>query len=386
MLIYFDQAASSWPKPDGVAQAMLEAVRDFGANPGRGGHQLSVKAGRVVEETRASIARLFAIRDARDVIFTSNATGALNQAIKGFTWNRGDEIIATTYEHNAVRRPLEFLRQHNGVRLHYIQPDVNGRLDLDVVEQTINEHTKLIVATHVSNLTGVILPVAELGQLASQHNIPFLVDASQSAGVIPIDVQAMNIDLLAFPGHKGLYGPQGTGALYIAPHLDLQPLIHGGTGSYSELADQPAVRPLRYESGTLNTPGIAGWQKGIQFVEEQGVPNIWEHEQALTRYALEALKQIKDIMIYGPDEHTVRAPVISINIAGIDPQELAAILDEHYDIAVRAGLHCAPLAHQSVQTDPDGSVRISFGFFNRREEIDQLIQALVEIRQGLLGR
>jgi cysteine desulfurase family protein len=384
-MIYFDNAATSWPKPESVAEAMKEAIVEYGANPGRGGHELAQRASRVIFQTRILLAQLFGIKDPNNVIFFSNATTALNQAIKGFSWKQGDQIISTAYEHNSVRRPLEYLNREYGVDIVYLQPDQNGDINIDQVIANITDHTKLIATTHVSNLTGAILPITEIGHVAKEHGIPFLVDASQSAGSLPIQVEEMNIDLLAFPGHKGLYGPQGTGALYLSPQIDLNPLYHGGTGSHSEEIDQPKVRPGRYESGTLNTPGIAGWNAGLQFIQSEGINKIYEHEKELTRYAMAKLLKTKGLIVYGPDEHVERAPVIPINIPGIDGQELSYILDHHYHIATRAGTHCTPLGHQSIQTEEIGAVRISFGYFNQKEEIDQLIEALEEIRIGMLG-
>jgi cysteine desulfurase family protein len=381
-MIYFDQAASSWPKPKGVAEAMAEAVLEYGANPGRGGHRLAVRAAEVVGQTRTKLAKLFGIKRPSDLIFFNNATSALNQAIKGFDWKEGDHVLATMFEHNAVRRPLAYLRDRYGVQVTLLKPDHNGCVDLAKVRQAIHRQTKLIVATHMSNVTGAILPIREIGRIAHELDIPFLVDASQSAGILPIDVEEDHIDLLAFPGHKGLYGPQGTGGLYIAPHLDLIPLCHGGTGSFSELEVQPEQRPERYESGTLNTPGLAGLKVGVSFVLETGVNEIKRKEEQLTRYALEGLQTIEGIRLYGPDADVERGPVISFNLKGISPHELAAILDQYYHIATRAGLHCAPLAHQSIQTEREGTVRISFGYFNHQEEIDQLISALQEIKAG----
>lgn len=384
-MIYFDQAASSWPKPERVIVGVTEAIRDYGANPGRGGHRLAVKASKMIWETRKKLAQLFGVQDPKQIVFFPNATAALNQAIKGFNYQPGDQIIATMYEHNSVRRPLEYLRQTHGVEINYLTPDHNGDIELDRLEAMITEKTKLIASIHVSNVTGAILPIKEIGKLANSHQIPFLVDASQSAGILPIHVQEMGIDLLAFAGHKGLFGPQGTGGLYIAPQLSLTPLLHGGTGSQSETADPPLASPERYEAGTLNTPGIVGLHEGVSFILEEGLEKIYAHEKKLTAYALEQLSKLKGITIYGPDLDRERAAVISFNLKGVDPQELATILDEHYGIATRAGLHCTPLAHQVLNTDELGSVRISFGYFNTIEEIDRLIAALEEISQAFLG-
>lgn len=382
-MIYFDQAASSWPKPAGVAEAMQEMVLHFAANPGRGSHQLAARAAEVIAETRTNLAKLFGIKQPKNLIFFHNATSALNQAIKGFEWQEGDHVLATLFEHNSVRRPLCFIRDRYGVKITWLKPDHNGCIDFDQVKQAITPQTKLIAATHMSNVTGAILPIRKMGQIAQEHNIPFLVDASQSAGLLPIDVEEDGIDLLAFPGHKGLYGPQGTGGLYIAPHLNLTPLYHGGTGSFSELESQPEERPARYESGTLNTPGLAGLNAGVRFVLDTGVEAIRGKEERLTRYCLKGLQTVEGLEVYGPDLEMPRGPVIPFNLKGINPHEVATILDQYYGIAVRAGLHCAPLAHQSINTATEGTVRISFGYFNQEEEVDRLIEALQEIKAGL---
>jgi cysteine desulfurase family protein len=384
-MIYFDNAASSWPKPAGVGEAMMEAINEYGANPGRGGHKLALKASRVIFQTRVTLAKLFGIKDPTNIIFYQNATMALNQALKGFVWQKGDHIVSTTYEHNSVRRPLEYLHREYGVQVTYIEPDHNGNIDQARLKSIIKDQTKLIVCTHVSNLTGSILPIEDIGKIANYYDIPFLVDASQSAGTIPIDIVKMNISLLAFPGHKGLYGPQGTGGLYISPKLELIPLLHGGTGSQSEAIDQPNVRPDRYESGTVNTPGIAGLKVGLDFIFNEGIETIWEHEKDLTRYALQRLREVENLVIYGPDIDVERGPVIPLNIKGVDAQELSFILDQHYGIATRAGMHCTPLGHQSINTIELGAVRVSFGYFNRRNEVDQLVKALGEIAEGMLN-
>ncbi|GAA0378071.1 aminotransferase class V-fold PLP-dependent enzyme [Bacillus horti] len=384
-MIYFDHAASSWPKPEGVAEAVAQAINEYAANPGRGGHQLARQANAKIRETRALLAQFFNIQDPRNLIFCSNATHALNQAIQGIVWEAGDRVISTSYEHNSVRRPLEYIREEYGVEVDYIQVQDNGSLSLEELESSLDENTKLIAVTHVSNVTGAILPLAEISVIARKKNIPLLVDASQSAGFVPLDVDELGISLLAFPGHKGLYGPQGTGALYIAPDLNLTPLLHGGTGSHSELKEQPGERPARYESGTLNTPGIAGLGAGVKFLLERGMETIFKEEQELTIYALTQLSEVQGVQIYGPGLGEERAPVIAFNIEGIASQELAHILDQHYSIATRAGLHCSPLGHESIKTEQIGAVRISFGLFNTKQEVDQLIVALNEIRDGMLG-
>lgn len=384
-MIYFDQAASSWPKPETVPLAMMAAVEQYSANPGRGGHQLAKKASRAIHQARINLATLFDVQDERNIILTANATMALNVAISGLVWQAGDEIITTNYEHNSVRRPLLYVQRKFGVRIHYVQADKNGVLDLlDLIEK-INVRTKLIVCTHVSNLTGAILPVKQIGELATAKGVPFLLDASQSAGVLPISVQEMKIDMLATAGHKGLFGPQGTGCLYIGSNIELEPMLFGGTGQHSEEEDQPTKRPERYEAGTLNTPGFAGLAAGVQFVLDTGIDLIRDKDWHLTHYALDRLENSTGVVVYGPETHIERGPVVAFNLEGVDPYEVAIILDEHYDIACRAGLHCAPLGHEAIQTLPAGSVRISFGWFNEQHEVDKLLDALQEIRVGLLN-
>ncbi|OGX68443.1 MAG: cysteine desulfurase, partial [Paenibacillus sp. RIFOXYA1_FULL_44_5] len=272
-IYYFDHAASSWPKPPAVIAAMTESVLEYGANPGRGSHQLSMTASRVIFGARKNIAHLFQIQNPNDIFFFQNATSALNQAIKGFL-KLGDHVITTSLEHNSVRRPLEYLREQQHIQITYISANREGKIDLKEIEKAINAHTKLIVCTHSSNLLGTILPVEEIAEIARRKRIKFLLDAAQTAGTYPIQVSSMAIDMLAFPGHKGLLGPQGIGGLYVNPAIELEPLIHGGTGSQSELIQQPTVRPDRYESGTMNTPGIAGLNAGIQHVTEQTVEVI----------------------------------------------------------------------------------------------------------------
>lgn len=384
-MIYFDQAASSWPKPPQVSEKMKEVVDSYAANPGRGGHELTIKASECIRLTRQRLATLFNVKQPRNIIFTHNATFALNQAIKGLHWNEGDEIVTTTYEHNSVRRPLINVAKTYGVHIHYVTPNLDGDIDLIMFERMVCDKTKLVVINHISNVTGAILPLKSLAEIAQKKGALVLVDASQSAGIIPIDVEELAIDMLAFPGHKGLYGPQGTGGLYISPNIDLLPLLHGGTGHHSEEEDQPNIRPEKYEAGTLNTPGIAGLGEGVQFVLEQGVENIRAKEWEITSYALKSLQQIEEIEVYGPSLERFRGPVISFNMKEVQAQELATILDQHYQIATRAGMHCSPLGHQSINTEAIGAVRISFGMFNTIEEVDQLMNALKEIKEGLLG-
>ncbi|OIJ17004.1 cysteine desulfurase [Anaerobacillus alkalilacustris] len=384
-IIYFDQAASSFPKPPSVALAVAKAINEYGANPGRGGHQLANKAASIIYETRVKVANLFGERDPNNVIFCQNTTHALNQAIKGLGLKKGDHVISTTYEHNSVRRPLEFLKREVGITITYLESDHNGGIDKEQLLKEITPETRLVVSSHGSNLTGAIFPVEMIGLVCFEKGITFLVDAAQTAGVIPIDMEKMHIDMLAFPGHKGLLGPQGTGGLIVKKGIELVPLIHGGTGSQSESEDQPNETPYRYESGTLNTPAIAGLSAGIDEVNKVGLENIYKHESRLTKYALDKLETLEGVTVFGPDSHKERLAVIPFVIDGTDVQEIAMIFDQHYQVALRAGLHCTPLAHQTLGTLAGGTLRASFGLYNTVEEIDSWIEMIKEIKEGLVG-
>ncbi len=381
-IIYFDNAASSWPKPRLVSQKVAEAIQEYGANPGRGGHQLSMRASKVIYKTRVKLAQLFGIQNPNDIFFTMNATMSLNMAIKGLLKN-GDHVITTTLEHNSVRRPLEYMKKVHGVEITYIKPEKNGFI-IEEFKKAIKQNTRLIAVSHASNLTGMIAPIKEIGLMAREYNIPFLVDGSQSVGILPIDVKEMNISLLGFPGHKGLYGPQGTGALYVHPDLQLEPLLHGGTGSHSELIEQPETRPDRFESGTLNTPGIAGLLAGVEFVLNLGVEEIRNKEWELTTYTLSKFEDLPGVEVYGPNREKERVAVISFNLIGMDASEVAYILDQEYGIAVRSGFHCTPLGHETSGTAETGAVRISYGYFNTKEQVDQLIIAIRDIQEAML--
>ncbi len=384
-VIYFDQAASSFPKPTTVAAAVAKAINEYGANPGRGGHQLASQAAAIIYETRVKLAKLFGEKDPNNVIFCQNATHALNQAIKGLSFKKGDHVISTTYEHNSVRRPLEYLKQEKGIKVTYLVSDHNGYFSREALINEILPETKLIVTSHGSNLTGAVFPIEMIGAVCKEKGIVFLVDAAQTAGILPINMEEMNIDMLAFPGHKGLLGPQGTGALIVKKSIELLPLFHGGTGSHSEDKDQPNERPNRYESGTLNTPAIAGLSAGIDEVLNIGVENIFQHEWKLTKYCLEKLQNIEGITVFGPEVDVERLAVIPFVINGTDVQEVAMIFDQHYKVALRAGLHCAPLAHETIGTVDGGTLRASFGIYNTIEEIDRWIEMIKEIKAGLVG-
>jgi cysteine desulfurase family protein len=377
-IIYLDNAASTWPKPPGVKEMMAEAIDEYAANPGRGGHTLAMKASKTLFQARMQVSRLFGIQNPNDLFFYLNATQALNQAIKGFV-KAGEHVVTSTIEHNSVRRPLEYLRRTRNVEITYVEPRSDHLFYAEDFAKAVRPETRLIVVSHASNLTGVILPIKEIGAIAKAHNAAFLVDASQTAGILPIHVEEMGIDMLAFPGHKGLYGPQGTGALYVHSSIDLEPLIHGGTGSQSEAIDQPTTRPDRYESGTANTVGLAGLLAGVNFVLEKGVEQIHSHEWALAKKTIAELQAIPGVEVYGPDVSVERVGVVSFNVEGADASEVSFILDQQYGIATRAGYHCTPLGHQTAGTEQKGAVRASFGIFNTEEDAEQLVEAVKEI-------
>ena len=354
-------------------------MKNYGANPGRAGHKLAMRAGREIYDTRENIAKLFNIENPMNIIFTSNATDSLNLAIKGVV-KEGDHIITTSMEHNSVIRPIKALEE-NGVENTIVECNKEGFLNCEDIEEAIKPNTKLIVTTHASNVCGTLIDIKKVGEIAHKHNIIYLVDASQTAGVYDIDVKDMHIDMLAAPGHKCLLGPQGTGLLYVKDNLTLKILKEGGTGSQSEDLFQPNLVPDRYESGTHNTPGIAGLNAGIKFILQEGIDKIREHEEKLCQYMLDRLNEIPNIQIYGSKSAKDRAAVISINIGNMDSGEITFLLDSEYDIATRSGIHCSPLAHKTLGTLEKGAVRFSLGYFNTEEDVDKAIEALKLISQ-----
>lgn len=376
-MIYFDNAATSFPKPETVYDEIYSAMKDYGANPGRSGHKLALKAGRGIYETRDALSQLFNIKDPMNIVFTMNCTESLNLGLKGLL-KKGDHVITTSMEHNSVIRPLKVLEKQ-GIELTIVKGDNKGRIDPFDIEKNIQENTKLIVMNHVSNLTGTILPMEKVSGIAKDHGILFMLDAAQSAGVYDIDVEKFNIDLLAFPGHKGLLGPQGTGGLYIREGLEIKELKEGGTGSISHSLEQPDVLPDKYESGTPNAPGIIGLGAGVRYILEKGIKDIRKYEEDLTRHFIEEVLKIEGVKAYGPLDIKEQGAVVSLNIGEEDSSEISYILDEVYNIAVRPGLHCAPLAHKTIGTFEQGVVRFSFGIFNTHDEIEQGIKAIKEI-------
>lgn len=376
-MIYLDNAATSYPKPDEVYRAVDRGLREYGANPGRSGHKLALNAGRAIYETREFICELFNIDNPMQIIFTSNATDSLNLSIKGIL-KKGDHVITSGMEHNSVIRPIKTLEEI-GVENTIVECTRDGLIKLDELEKAIKPNTKLIAVTHASNVTGTIMPIEEISKIAKSNDILLLLDAAQTAGVYDIDVKKMNIDLLAFPGHKGLMGPQGTGALYIKDGIELKQMKEGGTGSKSESLLQPEIIPDRYESGTPNTPGIVGLGAGIKFILDIGIEKIRKHEEELTDHMLKELEKIDKVKVYGFKDSKKQAAVISLNIGDLDSSEVSYILDQAFDIAVRSGLHCSPLAHKTLGTFEQGTIRFSIGYFNKKKDIDDAIMAIKKI-------
>jgi cysteine desulfurase family protein len=381
-MIYLDNAATSWPKPPQVKKAMNRFMEEVGANPGRSGHALSIEAARIIYEAREALSVLFHVRDSSRIVFTLNATEAINLALKGIL-KPGDHVITSSMEHNSVMRPLRDLEKR-GITLTVVPCFEDGSLDPKDVEKEIKPNTRMIVLNHASNVTGTVLPVREVGKISREYNLLFLVDAAQTAGAYSIDVEKDGIDLLAFTGHKSLYGPQGTGGLVIGERInekEMNPLKQGGTGSRSEFEEQPDFLPDRFESGTPNGVGIAGLLAGIQFILEKGVEQIHQNEMALTQKLIEGLKEIHQVKLYGPENLNDRVATLSFNFSHLSPSEGAFRLEKEFGILCRPGLHCAPSAHHTIGTFPEGTIRFGLSIFNTEKEIKTAIQAVSMIAE-----
>lgn len=374
-IIYFDNSATSFPKPEEVYKASEKAMRIYGANPGRGGHRMAVEASKEIFKVREKVANLFNIKDPLRIAFTQNSTYALNFAIKGCI-NKKGHVITTALEHNSSLRPLFSKRDSGELELELIYPEKNGEISIEKIIESIKEDTIAVVVNHISNVTGTIVDIGKIGKVTREKGVMLIVDVSQSSGYLDIDVERDGIDILCFTGHKSLYGLQGSGGIYIREGIDFIPIIEGGTGSFSKLERQPLVMPEGLEAGTLNTLAIISLGVGIDFIQKVGIENIREHEDRLKQRFLEEVKKISEIEVYGSDK---RGPVVTLNIKGIDSGDLAAYLDEEYGILVRGGLHCAPKIHEAIGNGENGGVRFSFGFFNTVEEVDYAIKALKEI-------
>lgn len=378
-VIYFDYAATSWPKPAAVRTALNDYFGEAGGNPGRSGHQMSIAAARVVLEAREAVARLFNVSDPGRIVFTKNATEALNLAIYGLL-RPGDHVVTSSLEHNSVMRPLRHL-EAQGVEVTVVACSPAGLLDSNDVRHALRPDTRLLITTHGSNVVGTLLPIGELAAVAHERGVPYLVDTAQTAGSIPIDVEALGVDLLAFTGHKGLLGLTGTGGLYLREGLALAPLMRGGTGSDSELEHQPDFLPDIYESGTLNVAGLAGLAAGVTALLERGVDRMQAHEGGLIQHFLGEAANIPGLTVYGPPDVSRRIGVLSFNLAGLSPSEMGVVLEQDYGILCRIGLHCAPAAHRTIGTYPTGTVRFSWGAFTTQEELDIALGALAEIAE-----
>lgn len=373
MPIYFDNAATSHPKPKAVLEAVARAMTDFNANPGRSGHPAALAAARAVLDTREKLAALLNAPDAMRVVHCFNCTDALNLAIKG-SLRAGDHVVATALEHNSVLRVLAGLAARGRIDFTLVKPRPDGFIDPADVLDALTPRTTLIVCTHASNVTGAVQPVAAIGQLAREKGIRYLIDGAQALGGMPVDVQALNCDLYAFPGHKSLLGPQGTGGLYIRPGMTLFTLREGGTGSSSDRLLQPAELPERYESGTVNLPGIAGLGAGCGYVAEH-LSQIMMRERELTQALWEGLNTMEGVALYSPGREAERAGIVSFNVADLSSDQAADLLSQR-GFAVRGGLHCAPEAHRFLGTLRRGAVRASLGHANTFEEVEQFLAAV----------
>lgn len=377
-MIYLDSAATSYHKPDGVARAVAEAISHMG-NPGRGAHEASLDASRVVYGTREKMAELFGAEEASQIVFTANSTESLNIAIQGLV-DPGDHVITTVMEHNSVLRP-SYLCQQRGVSLTILPFSAAGTVTPEAIEAVIRSNTRMIVCTHGSNLTGDLNDLEAIGRVCKKHHLLFVVDASQTAGVFPIQIDSMNIDVLCFTGHKSLMGPQGTGGMCVRKGVRIRPLLVGGSGidSYSKI--HPQVMPTALEAGTLNAHGIAGLSAALDFIKKVTPDVIRQREEELTRRFVSQIKSIPGVKLYGNYEQFPRAPILSLNILDYDSGEIADVLAQDYGIMTRAGAHCAPLMHEALGTKSQGAVRFSFSYFNTEEEIDQAANAIRELAE-----
>ncbi len=379
-MIYLDNAATSWPKPPEVLKAMTDVLEHAGGNPGRSGHRLSIAAARVIYDTREEFARFFGISDPLRVIFTGNATHAINLALRGIL-KPGDHVVTTSMEHNAVMRPLRSLEKQ-GIRLSIVPCASDGRLDVRDLARAVDSSTRLVVMTHASNVVGTLLPITEAGTIAHQAGALLLVDDAQAAGAFPIDMRAAAIDLLAFTGHKELQGPPGTGGLLIGGNVDIsqiEPLICGGTGSRSESEEQPDDLPDKFESGTANLAGIAGLGAGLKWITDRGIGEIRDRLKKLSQTLIDGLSTLPKVKIYGTLDPERSVAIVSFTVTGKRVSEIGLKLDEEYGVLSRVGLHCAPAAHKTIGSFPEGTVRLAPGVFTTVSDIQEAIQAISKV-------
>ncbi len=400
--IYMDNAATTFPKPQGVTEAMVHFMQNIGANPGRSKHDLSLEASTIVDGTRKKLALLFNVPDPKRIVFTLNATESLNTVIYGVL-KPGDHVVITQMEHNSVIRPVRHLEEIGVVTVSVAPCNKMGELDIESLRELMRDNTALVALNHASNVCGTIQNIAAVREAVGQ--VPLLLDAAQTAGALPIDVQAMGVDFLAFTGHKGLYGPQGTGGLYVREELAIRPLKRGGTGSVSDRELQPDFFPDALESGTRNNVGIAGLGASLDFILRTGVNTIRRHEMDLLQNFIDGLIDVPGITLYGPLEPETQMPILSVTFdralpdglsvsfggcggrsipatfETLHPEEAGTLLQDRYEISVRVGLHCAPLAHKALGTFPDGTVRFSLGYFNTLEEVELAVEAIKRIAE-----
>lgn len=376
-MIYLDNPATSMKKPKIVYDMMYKNTLFYSVNAGRGGHFASIKGTEGIIKTQEELADLFNIKSPERIAFTPNATYALNMAISGFLSPR-DHVIITSMEHNSVLRPVHRLCSYT-----IVKADKNGFIDTADIERAILKNTRLVITTHASNVCGSIMPVAEIGRICKKYGIPYLVDSAQTAGIVPIDVQEMNISMLAFSGHKGLLGPLGTGGLYVGENIDLEPIIVGGTGTESANRNQPKNMPDMLHSGTMNTPAIMTLADSVRYIKSVGVKNIGMHEKRLATYLIDGLLNIDGVKVYGVRDGD-RNGTVAFNVKNADSQEISDILSKDFAIAVRGGYHCSYIAHETLGTEETGAVRAGFGAFSKKEEADALLFAVSKISKKFI--
>lgn len=370
-MIYLDNAATSFPKPETVYKSVDNILRNVGGNPGRASHRMALEASRVVFHAREALAGVIGCPDSSRVVFTKNATEGINIALKGFGLKPGDHVITTSFEHNSVYKTVSRLEEE-GITVTRLGPTLEGFVDASAVLRAITKKTRLVCVTHASNVFGTLLPVRDIGAMLRKKGIPFMIDGAQTVGACPVDVGMDNIDILAGTGHKALFGPQGTGFLYVREGIELSPLINGGTGDTDNLLEMPE----RLESGTMNTPGLGGITAGVEFVMDAGVSKIHAHEKALIGEVISGLEAVSGCRIIGTPRPDRRASLASFTITGLNTTDIGRRLDEEFGIMVRTGAHCAPYAHREAGTYPDGAVRVSPGYFNTPQHIAEFLRAI----------
>jgi cysteine desulfurase family protein len=383
-MLYLDNAATTWPKPERVRRAVQEWLENGSGSPGRGSHAFAQRAGEIISQTRRRLARFFNAPDENRLVFCASATDALNLALKGLL-EQGDHVLISAMEHNSVLRPLRGLQRERGIHLEIIPCDSAGRLDPDEVVRRMNNTTRLVVVSHASNVTGTVQPAAAIGEHVRQRGAYFLLDAAQTAGLLPLDMQAMHIDLLAFSGHKGLFGLQGTGVLLVGERIrSLRPWREGGTGFNSLAQEQPQDWPERFEAGTPNVPGILSLNEGLAFLEKEGLTAVRDKEMQLFNQLWQGLHEVDNLRLHGPPPGEERISILSCSMQGWEPEDIGEMLNYNHELHVRVGLHCAPLAHQTTGTLPLGTVRLSPGYFSTQADIAQAVAAVRTIAETVL--